>query len=143
MGKAVKQTKRVVLLTVLGIFFSLPVFAWDITQLPPGFTVADPGGPVELEGKVLFYLRVNSKVDTAPKRAQTLSESILKLAEDPLFSPQSITVRDSELSSDILAGDKVLYPLWEFEARVVGRPANELARDYADQIQGKGKKTEA
>ena len=130
-----KQTKLVVLLIVLGVFFSLPVLAaWDITQLPPGFTVADPGGPVELEGKVLFYLRVNSKVDTAQKRAQTVSESILKLAEDPLFSPKSITVRDSELSSDIMAGDKVLYPLWEFEARVMGKPANELARDYADKI---------
>ena len=129
-----KQTKLVVLLIVLGAFFSLPVLAWDITQLPPGFTVADPGGPVELEGKVLFYLRVNSKVDTAQKRAQILSASILKLAEDPLFSPKSITVRDSELSSDIMAGDKVLFPLWEFEARVMGKPANELARDYADKI---------
>lgn len=129
-----KQTKLVVLLIVLGVFFSLPVLAWDITQLPPGFTVADPGGPVELEGKVLFYLRVNSKVDTAQKRAQTVSEIILKLAEDPLFSPKSITVRDSELSSDIMAGDKVLYPLWVFEASVMGKPANELARDYADKI---------
>jgi small-conductance mechanosensitive channel len=130
----VKQTKLVVLLIILGVFFSLPVLAWDITQLPPGFTVADPGGPVELEGKVLFYLRVNSKVDTAQKRAQTVSEGILKLAEDPLFSPKNIIVRDSELSADIMAGDKVLYPLWEFEARVMGKPANELARDYADKI---------
>jgi small-conductance mechanosensitive channel len=134
MCKTVKQTKLVVLLMVLGVFFSLPVLAWDITQLPPGFTAADPGGPVELEGKVLFYLRVNTKIDTAEKRAQTVSEGILKLAEDPLFSPKSITVRDSELSSDIMAGDKVIFPLWEFEARVMGKPANELARDYADKI---------
>jgi small-conductance mechanosensitive channel len=135
MCKAVKKTKLAVLLIVLGVFFSLPVLAaWDITQLPPGFTAADPGGPVELEGKVLFYLRVNAKVDTAQKRAQILNASILKLAEDPLFSPKSITVRDSELSSDIMAGDKVLFPLWEFEARVSGKPANELARDYADKI---------
>ena len=135
MGKAVKQTKLVVLLMVLGVFFSLPVLAaWDITQLPPGFTVVDPGGPVELEGQVLFYLRVNTKVDTAQKRAQILSESILKLAEDPLFSPKSITVRDSELSSDIMAGDKVIFPLWVFEASVMGKPAHELARDYADKI---------
>jgi small-conductance mechanosensitive channel len=135
MGTAVKQKKHVVLLIVLGVFLSLPVLAaWDITQLPPGFTIADPGGPVKLEGKVLFYLRVNTKFDTAQKRAEILSESILKLAKDPLFNPQSITVRDSELSSDIMAGDKVIYPLWEFEARVVGKPAHELARDYADKI---------
>jgi len=88
---------------------------------------------VELEGKVLFYLRVNSKVDTAQKRAQTVSESILKLAEDPLFSPKGITVRDSELSSDIMAATRYSTAL-EFEARVMGKPANELARDYADKI---------
>ena len=33
-----------------------------------------------------------------------------------------------------MAGDKVLYPLWEFEARVMGKPARELARGYADKI---------
>jgi small-conductance mechanosensitive channel len=131
----VKQTKLAVLIIALGVFLSLPALAaWDITQLPPGFTVADPGGPVELEGKVLFYLRVNTKFDSAQKRAAILSESILKLAQAPLFNPNSITVRDSELSSDIMVGDKVIYPLWEFEARVVGKPANELARDYADKI---------
>jgi small-conductance mechanosensitive channel len=132
---AKKQTKFVVLLIVLGVFFSLPVLAaWDVTQLPPGFTVADPGGPVELGGKVLFYLRVNTKRDTAQKRAQVLSASILKLAKDPLFNPKSITVQDSELSSDIMTGDKVIYPVWGFEAQVVGKPANELARDFADKM---------
>jgi small-conductance mechanosensitive channel len=130
-----KQTKLVILLIVLGVFFSLPVLAaWDVTQLPPGFTVADPGGPVELGGKVLFHLRVNTKRDSAQKRAQILSESILKLAKDPLFNPKNITVQDSELSSDIMAGDKVIYPVWGFEAKIVGKPANELARDYAAQI---------
>ena len=79
-----KYTKLVVLLIVLGAFFSLPVLAWDITQLPPGFTAADPGGPVELEGKVLFYLRVNSKVDTAQKRAQSVSEGIRNWPRPPL-----------------------------------------------------------
>ena len=130
-----KQMKLVALLMVLGVFCSLPALAaWDVTQLPPGFTVADPGGPVELGGKVLFHLRVNTKRDTAQKRAQVLSASILKLAKDPLFNPKSITVQDSELSSDIMTGDKVIYPVWGFEAKVVGKPANELARDYADRI---------
>jgi small-conductance mechanosensitive channel len=130
-----KQTKLVVLLMVLAVFFSLPVLAaWDVTQLPPGFTVADPGGPVELGGKVLFHLRVNTKRDSAQKRAQVLSASILKLAKDPLFNPKSITVQDSELSSDIMTGDKVIYPVWGFEAKIVGKPANELARDYAEKM---------
>ena len=106
-----KQTKLLVLLIVLGVFFSLPVLAWDPTELPPGFTVADPAAPVELEGKVLFSLHVNTKFDSAQKRAQVVSERLLKLAQDPLFNPKTITVRDSELSSDIMAGDQVLFPV--------------------------------
>jgi small-conductance mechanosensitive channel len=134
MARAMKQTKLVVLLIVLGVFFSLPVLAWDPTELPPGFTVAKPAAPVELEGKVLFSLPVNFKFDSAQKRAQVVSERLLKLAQDPLFNPKTITVRDSELSSDIMAGDQVLFPVWEFEATVVGKPAKELARDYAGRM---------
>jgi len=38
------------------------------------------------------------------------------------------------LSSDIMAGDKVLVPVWAFDAKVEGRPVEELARDYAEKI---------
>ena len=83
-----KQTKLVVLLIVLGIFFNLPVFPWERDELPPGFTVAEKGFPVEFDGEPIFYFRINSKAETAEQIAQRLSERLLKLAQDPTFRPQ-------------------------------------------------------
>ena len=108
--------------------------AWGPNELPPGFTVADPGAPVELEGKTLFRVHVNYKMYTAAHRAKRISEEILALAQDPLFRPDRITVQDHEMSTDIMAGDKVIVPVWDFEAKVEGRPAEELAHEYAERI---------
>jgi small-conductance mechanosensitive channel len=63
-----------------------------------------------------------------------MSELIKRLAQDPTFNPQSITVRDSVLASDIMAGNQVIVPIWAFVAKVEGRPQQELARDYAERI---------
>jgi small-conductance mechanosensitive channel len=134
MEQAVKRIQVVFFLVCLSLLWSLPVLSWDPTELPPGFTVAKPAAPVELEGKVLFHLPLNFKFDSAQHRAQIISNRILKLAQDPLFSPKTITVRDSELSSDIMAGDQVIFPLWAFEAKVMGQPTHELARAYAEKI---------
>jgi small-conductance mechanosensitive channel len=108
--------------------------AWDPNELPPGFTVADPGAPVKLEGKTLFRVRVNAKTQTAAQRAEKFSEVILQLAQDPLFKPSTITVKDFGLSSDVMAGDKIIVPVWTFEAKLEGRPVEELAREYGERI---------
>jgi small-conductance mechanosensitive channel len=121
-------------LALLSGALSSPGLAWDPSELPPGFVAETPGSPVELDGKPLFYLRVKQKALTKEKRSQIIGDRIKKLAEDPTFNPQTITVQDSELSSDIMAGDKVIMPVWAFEAKVEGRPANEMAREYAEKI---------
>jgi small-conductance mechanosensitive channel len=134
MGPAVKRIQVGFFLVCLSLLWNLPVLSWDPTALPPGFTVADPGTPVELEGKELFRMRVNFKGKNAQEIARIISARILKLAQDPLFNPQTITVRDSELGSDIMVGDQILYPMWAFEAKVVGKPVDVLARAYAAKI---------
>ncbi len=111
-----------------------PAQSWDPNELPPGFSVADPGAPVVLEGKTLFRVRINYKMYTAEERAQRISEEILKLANDPTFDPDTITVKDAGISSDILAGDKILVPVWAFVAKLEERPADEIANDYAGRI---------
>jgi hypothetical protein len=106
--------------------------AWDFSELPPGFSVADPGVPVELESKILFRVRVNAKQFTAQQRAVKFSKEILKLAQDPTFNPDTITVKDHGISSDVMVGDKIIVPVWAFAAKLEGRPAEELARDYGE-----------
>ena len=119
---------------LLSVALSSPVLAWDPTELPPGFVIETPGSPVELNGKPLFNIRVKLKTQSTEQRAQLISERIKKLAQDPTFNPQTIKVEDSPLSSDIMAGDKVIVPIWAFMAKVEGRPVHELAREYAEKI---------
>ena len=129
-----KPTRILFFLVFLSTILTTPVFSWDPSELPPGFTVADPGAPVELDGKTLFYLRINSKTETVQQFAQRLNELLQKLAQNPTFKPQAITVQDSALSSDIVAGDQVIVVVWAFWAKVEGQPPEELARDYAEKI---------
>jgi len=124
----------ILLLVFLGVLLSTPAWSWDSNELPPGFTVEKQGAPVELEGKPLFHVRINTRAETAEQIAHRISERIKKLARDPTFNPQSITVQDSAMSSDILAGDQVIIAVWAFVAKVEGRPTEELARDYAEKI---------
>jgi hypothetical protein len=112
MDKAVKAIKFLVLLVVLSLFWGLPVWAWDINELPPGFTVAEPWVPVELDGKTLFHVRISTKTESASQIADRLSERIKKLAQDPTFNPQSITVRDTPLGSDVLCAGMALLGGW-------------------------------
>lgn len=111
-----------------------PAQSWDFSELPPGFTVEEQGYPVELDGKTLFRVRINYKMFTARQRAQQTTEEILKLAKDPTFRPDTIAVHDYGVSSDIVVGDKVIFPVWAFLAKLEGRPMEELAQDYAEKI---------
>jgi small-conductance mechanosensitive channel len=129
------NTLRLLLIMFLCLsIWTTPARSWDPSELPAGFTVAEEGYPVQLEGKTILTVRVNHKKYPAPQRAEKFSAEILKLARDPLFDPNTITVQDFDLSSDIMAGDTVIMPVWAFEAKVEGRPTEELARDYAEKI---------
>jgi len=128
--------KQIILIlsVLLSVLLGSPAYSWDSDQLPPGFTVADPKAPVELDGQVLFYVPINSKTETADQIAQKISERIERLAKDFTFKPQSIEVEDTAYSTDIKAEDKVIVSVWDFVAKIEGRETEELAREYAENI---------
>jgi small-conductance mechanosensitive channel len=132
--KTMKLKKFFLFIALLGMALISFGFTWNPNELPPGSVVESKGSPVELGGKTLFYLRVHFKGMSTKMRAQLISERIKELAEDPTFNPQTITVEDSPLSSDIMAGDQTIMAVWAFEAPVEGKPARELAREYAQKI---------
>jgi small-conductance mechanosensitive channel len=133
--KTMKFLRLFLVLVLLSLALMSSAFgAWDPNELPPGFVVEKQGSPVELDGHPLFYLRVKQKVFSTEKRARKLSEGIKKLADDPTFDPKTIGVEDSPLSSDIMVGDQTFMPVWAFEAKVEGKPAPVLAREYAETI---------
>ena len=129
-----KQLKVLMLLVCLSALFSTPAFSWDPSDLPWGIEVETPGYPVEFDGKILFHARISAKLFKAQQRAQAISDRIHKLAQDPLFRPESITVKNAEHGSDIMAADQVIMPIYGFLAKVEGRTAEELAQDYAEKI---------
>ena len=128
------KRKVMLWLVFLGTLLCTPAWPWNPAELPPGIVVETPGSPVELDGETLFFLRVKLKTLSTGQRAEAVSEHLKKLAQDPFFDPKTITVQDSELSSDIMVGDKMILPVWEFEARAEGKPAAEVARDYAGRL---------
>jgi small-conductance mechanosensitive channel len=129
-----KPRKILLWLVFLNVLLSAPAWPWDPSELPPGFTVETPGSAVQLDGKELFFIRVKLKTISPEQRAQAVSELIKKLAQDPTFRPDTIKVRDWELSSDIMVGDQTILPVWAFEAKVEGKTADQLAREYAASI---------
>jgi hypothetical protein len=88
--KAMNKRTLALWLVFLGVLLATPAFSWDPTELPPGFTVADPAAPVDLDGKPLFHVRINAKAETAQQIAHRISERIKKLAQDPTFNPNPL-----------------------------------------------------
>ena len=116
-----KLLRFLLAVALLSAALSLPVLAWDPSELPSGVEVETPGYPIEFDGKLLFHARISAKLFKAQQRAQVISERIHKLAQDPLFRPESIIVKNAEHGSDIMAGDQVIMPIYGFLAKVEGR----------------------
>ncbi len=103
--------------------------------LPPILMLGQtPGEPVLLEDVEIFrvYGRLGSFSPT--ERASAISQRIKTLAVDPTISENSISVVDSEVSSDIVTGDKILFSAVDADARLAGQSRQELARSYAEKI---------
>ncbi len=118
------------------LLFSIAVFAigaatvFAQTNPPPP---AQPS-PVELEGRTIFYVRTTIKSITAAARAKRIADRILRLASDPYFRPDTITVTDTDISTDILAGDDVIMLVFDADAQAEGRNRQELAADHAEKV---------
>ena len=70
----------------------------------------------------------------AKARAAAISERIKDLSKDVMFKPESLSVADAEGTSDIMAGDLVVMSVTEQDAKLAGKPRQELADDYVAQI---------
>lgn len=92
-----------------------------------------PSAPVMLGGEKLFFVR-GVMTTTAEKRAQDISGRINKLAQDLTISTGSITTRDDDVFTSIIAGDQIIMALLDSDAHYEGRTRQELARELAEEI---------
>jgi len=91
----------------------------------------DKSYPVLLGEEVLFHIHSGFKSLSAEERAAAISARIHKLAEDPYFRVNSITVAEAEDSVDILAGDRIIMSVFRKEARLRGQTSIDLAETNA------------
>jgi small-conductance mechanosensitive channel len=89
--------------------------------------------PVTVNGKTLFTVRGVLSL-TAAARADAISRRIHELSKDILFKPDSVTVADSENSTDIMAGDVIVMSVTDQDASLAKQSRQDLANDYANRI---------
>ena len=90
--------------------------------------------PVILDGRTVFYVRATVKSITPQGRAQGIAERIRKLATDPYFRSDSITITDTDISTDISTGDTIITIIFDVDAQAEGRSRQELGAERAQQI---------
>lgn len=89
--------------------------------------------PVTVNGKTLFTVRGVLSF-TAAARADAISRRIHELSKDILFKADSVTVADSEDSTDIMAGDVIVMSVTDQDASLAKQSRRDLANDYAQRI---------
>jgi len=131
--------KSVLLITVLALLtFGTEISAQtgsNPSSGPPGPMLSP--APVIVDGKILFYIKTGLLSYTAQDRAQAVTQAIKKAAGNPQIDPRTITTRDFEESTDILAGkDRILvFTTQDAKAEGLEKGRAEIAAFYARQIQ--------
>ena len=117
---------------ILSVSFSAaaPTVTAPVPPLAPQATSA----AVLLDKKPVLTIRTGVLSFTPAERARAISVRLARLVRDPLLSAEMITVADNEVTSDIVVQDLVLLAVTEADAQAQGKPRQELAQEYAEQI---------
>jgi small-conductance mechanosensitive channel len=91
----------------------------------------EDGAPVRLGNTVLFRLHQRIGSFSAQERADTVSRRILTLAEDVTAAAETLSVVETEVSSDVVHRDRIVLSVTDRDAAAAGQPRAEMARAYA------------
>jgi len=67
---------------------------------------------------------------SAAKRAGYISDNIIKLKKDMFFKPELLTVSDENDISNIVYMDNVILGVTQYQAKVLGKPRQDIAEEY-------------
>jgi len=122
------KTKTRLLGVAILVIAAAAVFAQSNSPTP------EQPAPVQLDDRTIFYVRTTAKSITPEARAKNIGPRIQRLAADPYFRPDSIRVSDTDISTDITAGDVIITLILDADAQAEGRSRQELATERAEQI---------
>lgn len=130
---------RLTLLMLLFFALAWPAAAGaqqdDPTPTPQATPAAIEGAPVVVNGQELFRLQTRVGSITATDRAALVADHISRLANNPFTGELTVTVVDTENTTDIVIGDQVLVSVSDADAVAEGRERQELAQEWAALIQ--------
>ncbi len=90
---------------------------------------------VQLEGKTIFFVQERVYAFSPEERARAISEKLDRLARDPFWRADKITVAsEGDSTTEVVAGDVVIMAITERDALAAGKPRTELAEIYAQSI---------
>jgi small-conductance mechanosensitive channel len=92
-----------------------------------------PQAQVTVNGKPIFSVQGVLSFP-AEARAAAISRRIQVLSKEVLFKPESLSVADSENTTDIMAGDLIVMSVTDQDARSAKQSRQELANDYAQRV---------
>jgi len=95
--------------------------------------VAVQTAPVRIDGKVLFPVRGISAYPAA-ERAAAIAKRITALADDPAMKADSIVAVESDHSTDIMTGDRMILSVFDADAGPERVSRQVLASAYAAKI---------
>ena len=124
-----------VLIWLTGVY--VPGLAQQATPEPPVEEAPTPlpGSPVEVGGKVIFYISERIGSILPDERARLIGERITGLAANPFAPPATISLVESSEGIDIVNEDQIIMTVTLADARAAGKAIDELADELAVTIQ--------
>ena len=94
-----------------------------------------PDAPVIFNGRTLFTIQASVGSFGPQARAQAVEDRLARLSKDPLAKIDSLTISDSDIGTDIDAGDVIILSVTDADARAAGGTRQVLAAEYAKSMQ--------
>src|SRR5262245_43728193 len=95
--------------------------------------IETPGAPVVLDGRVLFSIR-GIAAYPAERRAAAILSRIEAVAGDRSLNPALIQVVDSEQTSDVMLGERLIVAVTDADAEADGMSRRPLALALAERV---------
>jgi small-conductance mechanosensitive channel len=89
---------------------------------------------VEIDGRPIFLVYGAVGGVSPDERASNIKRRILDFAKQSDVPVSSVHIEDRGPWTEILAGDKPILGVSEYDARIAGRPRSDLASEYAEII---------
>jgi small-conductance mechanosensitive channel len=108
-------------------------------QTPPAPPAPTPpatavGAPVIVDGRTLFYVPSRMFTFSPEDRARAIAERVQFLSRQTTSRIEAVRVVEDETTSQIVSEDLIIATVTEGDAQAAGKPRQELAQDYAQNI---------